>query len=173
MTRVLVGYSKTRLPVLLLMASVAGSPLAASAQTAGTETLAVSGRAVAEAVQALSSRYGYVITYEDPRYAFEGDLEDVTARVRRDLDKYAPGKAPKVIVPATGTLTINIPTATSLDVQGMNAVLKRVVDAQAASNTGGHFAIERDGVVFHVVPTEVRNQQGSWASQSSIRPIAG
>src|SRR5215471_17368473 len=40
-------------------------------------------RAVAAAVDLLERRFHVAITYEDPPYLFEGDLEDITANVAR------------------------------------------------------------------------------------------
>src|SRR5438128_1413597 len=52
-------------------------------------------RPLATAITMLEARFRWIITYEDPRYTNLGDISDVTERVRRDLDKYKPGKAPK------------------------------------------------------------------------------
>jgi hypothetical protein len=128
-------------------------------------------RPVAAAVQELVSRYGYVITYEDPRHVYQGDLEDVTAKVRKDLDRHPPGKAPKVIVPLDATLTLNIPSSSAITVQDMASVLEQLVQAQSSSGRGGRFRVERAGEVFHVLPTEVRDGNGNWASQTSILDV--
>jgi hypothetical protein len=42
-----------------------------------------SGRPVDRAVNTLQTRYGYVITYEDPRYTNEDGLQDVAAKSAR------------------------------------------------------------------------------------------
>ena len=55
----------------------------------------------------LENKYGWIITYEDPPYTHESELVDVTESVRRDLDKFKPGQAPKVFVPKGGELTFN------------------------------------------------------------------
>ena len=39
-------------------------------------------RPVAAAIDELTSRYGYLITYEDPPYSYSDDVKDVTAEVR-------------------------------------------------------------------------------------------
>lgn len=72
----------------------------ATAANSGSSMLTeqVSGpRPVASALFALSMQHGYVISYEDPMFVYSGDLEDVTNQVRRDLDQYEQGKAPRVI----------------------------------------------------------------------------
>lgn len=129
------------------------------------------GRPVAKAVEGLVSRYGYVITYEDPRHAYQGDLKDVTAQVRKDLDKYPPGKAPKVIVPRGGTLSLTLPSSTSVSAQTVASLLDQLVHAQSSRGEGGHFRVVQDGDVFHVVPTEIRDRNGNWIPQSSILDV--
>ena len=63
-------------------------------------------RPVACAAETLEKKYGWTITYEDPPYVHESELVDVTDKVRRDLDKFEPGKAPRVLIPKGGTLTV-------------------------------------------------------------------
>src|SRR6266850_1436693 len=77
-------------------------------QAGRRETLTVnSGRPVAEAAWELEKKYGWVITYEDPIYVNSGEIVDVTTQVRRDLDHYKPGEAPRVFVPKGGELSIS------------------------------------------------------------------
>ena len=56
-------------------------------------------RPVALAAETLEKKYGWIVTYEDPPYAYDGDLVDVTEKVRKDLDKFKPGEAPRVFIP--------------------------------------------------------------------------
>ncbi len=90
---------------LLVVIAISGWGRGAGRETATLEahgsglTLDVEApRPVATAVQAFVERYGYFITYEDPRYAFDGDLQDVAWRVRKDIYEYLPGTAPKLVV---------------------------------------------------------------------------
>jgi hypothetical protein len=128
-------------------------------------------RPVAKAVEELVSRYGYVITYEDPRHAYQGDIQDVTTKVRKDFDQYPIGKAPKVIVPLGGTLTLSIPSSPSISTQALAAVLEQLMSAQSKRGEGGHFRVVQAGDVFHVLPSEVRDGSGNWAGQSSILEV--
>ena len=148
------------------------SDLATNVETAslnvdhGVTTLAVeSGRPIATAVQALVDHFGVVITYEDPRYAYKGDLQDVTERVRKDLDRYPSGEPPRVIVPMGGKLTVK---TRSTDVA---AALKQLIQVQSTTGQGGHFRVEQSGDAFHVVPTEVRDRNRNWALSASILDI--
>jgi hypothetical protein len=125
--RAKVSYRGARLALSFLVAANLHTA-ATGAQTAQDVTqLSVNdGSPVAKAIEELVARYGYVITYEDPRYAYEGDLQDVTTQVRRDLDQYPPGKAPKVIVPRGGKLSVTLSTSTFVDTQTVASVLDRL-----------------------------------------------
>jgi hypothetical protein len=128
-------------------------------------------RPVAKAVEELVARYDYVITYEDPRFLHEGDLQDVTIQVRRDLDRYPPGKAPKVVVPRGGKLSLTLPSSAAVNTQTIASVLDQLVRAQSIRGEGGRFRVLQVGDVFHVVPTEVRDRNGNWTAQSSILDV--
>src|SRR5687768_12629780 len=87
--------------VITTMLAVAGS----SMHEPGKDRISVDdARPVARAAETLEQKYGWVVTYEDPRYAHESDLVDVTEKVRKDLDEYKPGQAPKLFVPKGGQL---------------------------------------------------------------------
>lgn len=124
-------------------------------------------RPIAKAIQTLVSEYGYVITYEDPRYAYEGDLQNVTTQIRRDANKYAPDKAPKVIGPLGGKLTLNIPPVTRS--QDMVSALNQLI--QYKTKNGGHFRVQQTADVIHVIPTEVRDVNGNWSTNPSILDV--
>src|SRR5712691_5723123 len=55
-------------------------------------------RPVAKAIVMLEARYGWIVTYEDPRYAYADDIADVTEKVRNDLHKYREGEARRVLI---------------------------------------------------------------------------
>lgn len=113
-------------------------------------------RPVWTAVQELVSHYGAIITYEDPPYKYRGDLEDVGAKVSRNV------LVRHVFVPMGGKLTVNV---RSNNVAG---ILDQLVQAQSASGTGGRYRLDRSGEFFDVVPTEIRDRNGSW---SAITPV--
>lgn len=171
--RRLAGKQGMRLSVSLATLAVCACVLAADRDTATVDvsvdrvTFTVeSARPVAKAVQTLVERYGQLITYEDPRYAFQEDLEDYTVRVRRDLSRYPSGKAPRVIGPRGGELTVS---SSSTDAE---AILPQLLQAQAASARGGRFRLERTDKFFHVVPAEIRDRNGNWAAQASVLDVS-
>jgi hypothetical protein len=127
-----------------------------------------SGRPVRRAVETLQTRYGYVITYEDPRYTNEDDLQDVAAKVRKDYSSYPPGLAPKLMVPKGGKLTLRLPASNDISPQDLASILQQLAHAQGTSSRGGHFRVEQVGDVFHLIPTEVRDRKGNWLHYDSL-----
>jgi hypothetical protein len=125
-------------------------------------------RPVERAAETFQSRYGYVISYEDPLYTYEDDLQDDAPKIVRDYSRYAPGTAPKLMGPKGGQLTLRLPASSSITSDELATALRQLVEAQASSHQGGgHFRVEQAGDVFHVIPTEVRDRNGNWARYSS------
>jgi hypothetical protein len=144
------------------------------AQTTPDDTIKVSvgtARPVAKAVEELVSRYGYTITYEDPLLRYKGDWLDVTTQVRKDLNRYPPGAAPKVMVPRGGRLNLTFPSSHSISAETMASLLKKLVQDQANTQQGGRFRVERNGDIFHVVPSEARDQSGNWSAQAPLLDV--
>lgn len=125
-------------------------------------------RPVRQAILELEKKYGWVITYEDPRYVHESDIADVTLKVRRDLDKYKPGEAPKVLVPRGGSLEFAYDVASNTNLPADPAlVVQKLLDAQAARDNGGRFRLETNGQIMHVIPTAIKNRAGELVHQES------
>ncbi|GEM_PF-893118 len=125
-----------------------------------TETLSVdSGRPLAEAITILEVRFGSAITYEDPPYAYAGDISDVTNTVRRDLDKFKPGKAPRVLVPKGGKFDF-IVLANADRVPDQGRTLERLLHDYEATSKSARFRLEATADTFHVIPIAARNAFG-------------
>jgi hypothetical protein len=126
-------------------------------------------RPVAKAIEVLEEKYGWVITYEDPRFVHASEIVDVALKVRRDLDKYKPGEVPPVFIPRGGPLefTYDVASKTNLPTNPV-AVVQTLLDAQAASSNGGRFRLESRGKIMHVIPTAIRNSQGRVVPQGSV-----
>lgn len=159
---------RTVLTVVLFMSISLALAGRAHSQAPPT-TLEIKGpRPVLQAVMDLESKYGYAITYEDPRYVYDGDLQDVTKQ-RRDLYRWPSGKAPKTVVPLGGKLTVTLPASASIDESTMYELLQQIAEAWFDSDKGGgHFRVEREAGVFHVVPTETRDADGTWQGTESL-----
>lgn len=127
------------------------------------------GRPVAKAVEMLEARYGWMITYEDPRYVHESDIRDVTYQVRRDLDKYEPGKAPKVLVPRGGQINMDyVVSPVTGKPETPAALLQHMLYTHAANGNPGVFRLEQSGEFFHVIPSQVKDSEGLLVVQESI-----
>lgn len=140
------------------------------AQEAKRMNVSVQGpRPMAKAIELLEARCRCVITYEDPRYAHRDDVADVTVQVRRDLDKFKPGEAPKVFVPKSETLALDydeLPNTNNPD--GMTVVVRQVIETHAAMGNAGRFRVELNDQSIHVIPTGIRNERGDLAPQESV-----
>jgi hypothetical protein len=122
-------------------------------------------RPVAKAVEVLSQRHGIVITYEDPAYAFEGDLKDVTAAASRSPLK--PGQ--RVLIPRGGAIQLSYSLSTSTGKPDNPAALvRKVLDTWIASGGGSQFELIQQGDAFHVVPVMVRGSGGAWVATRSV-----
>jgi hypothetical protein len=109
-------------------------------------------RPLALAAETLEKKYGWIITYEDPPYVNESELVDVTDKVRRDLDKFEPGKAPRVLIPRGGTLTFEYSIDPSTKTPPDSAVVvQQLLDAYAGAGNPGLFRLDRDGARLHIL----------------------
>jgi hypothetical protein len=137
-----------------------------AADVAGTERqLSISdGRPVAKAVEVLSHRHGLVVTYEDPPYAFERDLQDVAAAVSRSAVK--PGQ--KMLVPRDRAMELTYSLSATGKLEHPDALIRRVLDTHLAAGAGSQFELIQQGGVFHVVPMMVKDSKGAWVATRSI-----
>jgi hypothetical protein len=126
-------------------------------------------RPVAKTILRLEYQYGWTITYEDPRYVHDSEITDVTLKVRRDLDKYEPGEAHKVLIPRQGVLEFAYDVVPNTNLPPDPArVVQRLLDAQAVRGTGGRFRLESRGKIMHVIPTAIKNRAGVLIPQESM-----
>lgn len=126
-------------------------------------------RPVAKAVETLEAKYGWVITYEDPRYVHSSEIADVTGSVRKDLDKFRPGKSPRVLIPKGGSLTIDYDVEADTNRPTDPAtVVRQLLNAHAASSNAVVFQLESGGRAIHVMPTAFRNRAGELVPQESV-----
>jgi hypothetical protein len=129
-------------------------------------------RPVALAAETLEKKYGWIITYEDPPYAHESELVDVTEKVRRDLDKLKPGQAPKVFIPKGGDLTFeySIDPGTKKPVDSA-VVVQQLLDAYAIAGNPGVFRFDRDGARLHIFAVAVKGKDGALVSRRSVLDV--
>jgi hypothetical protein len=126
-------------------------------------------RPVAKAITMLEATYGWTITYEDPRYAYAEDIADITERVRRDLNKYPKGHAPRVLIPKGGDLSFDYDVIAETNLpSNPGVVLRQLLNAQAASANSARFRLEKTKAILHVIPSAVKDRSGKLTPQQSL-----
>ena len=125
-------------------------------------------RPVAEAVKQLQEKYGWIITYEDPRLSNESDLLDETDPKYRQA--HPGGK--RALTPKGGALEISyFVSPVTGKPENPRELLQMLLNAHAASDNPGRFELKQTGRVFHVIPEQVKDVRGRWAHQASILEI--
>ncbi len=126
-------------------------------------------RPVARAITMLEARYGWVITYEDPRYAYASDIADITEKVRRDLNKYPKGQAPRVLIPKGGDLSFEYDVIAETNLpSNPGVVVRQLLNAQAASANSARFRLEKSKAIIHVIPKAIKDGSGRSMPQQSL-----
>ncbi len=141
------------LSILLLSAGV----LAQEKQTISVRT----NRPVSDAIIQLGQRYGWVISYEDPRYEYAGDTEDVTRSVRKD---FKPGDeiddTKRVVVPKVKKITLTFASPSDKqDPESTARVTQLLVDSYRRSD-GSTFEVRSIGGRLAIVPIVFRVASG-------------
>lgn len=111
----------------------------------------------------LETRFSRIITYEDHPLVHPDDTLDVTESVRRDLDQYPPGKAPRVIVPRGGELSLEYSQNDPVEV-----VLSHVLSESERVTASATFRTEETNGIIHVIPQSVKGPTGETISIHSI-----
>lgn len=140
------------------------SQQAAAVQPQQRERISVKDpRPVASAIMSLETRFSRIITYEDAPLVHPDDTLDVTESVRRDLHKYAPGKAPRVIVPRGGELNVEFSRSDAVE-----AVLSYVLSESRRLTSSATFRIEEISGIIHVIPDSIKGSTGETIPVRSI-----
>ena len=123
-------------------------------------------RPLAEAIQMLEQRYGWVVTYEDPRFEHEADVQDVTAVVS------GPARSNKRVLVPKGvpfTFIYDLPP----DGQAPDAaqLINTLLTTYSGTGNPGGFGLVTTGDVLHVVPQAIRNSKGEVIQQKSVLDV--
>lgn len=106
------------------------------------------------------------VTYEDPRYANQSDIEDVTNEVSKasDLEKKY---GPRILVPKGHAISFVYAPTDMKDLNSAKTTLERLVHEYALAG-GPVFAVTQDGLRLHVVPSQALNASGALVRQTSV-----
>jgi hypothetical protein len=151
------SITRVALPIVL------ASWCAASAQTITINDP----RPVDAATLILESTFGWPITYEDTPRVFQGDLEDVTAQVRRDGKSASePGVMP-TLIPHGGSFFFSLEdrpqlaSGTRAPEAATRAAILEMLKGYSGSVGGVEmFALTDSNGVFHIVPTQRKSASG-------------
>ena len=122
-----------------------------------TEQITItSGRPLAAIALELERRHGWIVTYEDPPYEFEGDVDDVTGIVRRDFSR--PNL--KVLVPRAKSFTFEYGNGRE-EVNAARVLPTLLEEYHRTFSTVSTFRLLQTGDVFHVVPQASAGRDGN------------
>jgi hypothetical protein len=163
------GIGRDRVIMSLAVATVIGVCFSSGgASLAGQRTQRFvdgkGGRPLADAIRTLETRYGWPITYEDPRYEHLSQIKDVTQEVRRKSGSAKPVLVPRGI-PFTFVYEDLEPNDSPVVIR---ALLQRLLDTYSTSGNPGSFEVIESEGIFHVLPVSALSRSGNLVDQSSI-----
>jgi hypothetical protein len=131
------------------------------AKSEGLYRLNVEGeRPLQLALQGFMQVHRVAITYEDPFYENLDAMVDRTAE-RKDLNKFPPGKAPRVLEPKETRFQAAYELGSTTDDQ-IDAALRQIVDQYNRSSQAAQYQVQKGPGCWHVIPDKVRDQEGRW-----------
>ena len=128
-------------------------------------------RPVAAAAVELERHLGWVVTYEDPAWLAESDIQDVTEAVRTDMQgipAFMHGLVPRVFVPKGGSFSFELPTATMAPSSRLNAVNDILMAHTSAGNPGVFRVQEGASGRLHIVPMVAKDRSGQPVAQQPV-----
>lgn len=124
-------------------------------------------RPLAEAAVELERQLGVLVTYEDPPYEYAGDIEDVTAAVRKDGDL-----SKRVFAPRSGPLVFSYPIPAGAGTDVREAAVRALADTYNSANDGARFQVVALQQYLHIVPTMSRNAAGVLEGRRSLLDVS-
>jgi hypothetical protein len=123
-------------------------------------------RPVSSVITQIRKQTGVSITYEDPRYINQSDIEDVTDAVSKASD--AEKKfGPRILIPKGHAITFVYAPSEMKTPTSAKAVLERLVREYALGG-GPAFTVTEDANRLHVVPNQALDASGAFVHQNSI-----
>ena len=155
----------------VILAILAATGAAAGQQTTGSEKIVRSidvtnARPILRAVEALRERYHIAITYEDPRYAYAQDLQDISY-----IHKGALASGVKLIAPRGGIIHFEYAEVGGKPQEDVFSLIRRLLTDYAAQ--GGpvfdvHERTTPSGPEWNVIAVRARGANGAFSDQPDI-----
>jgi hypothetical protein len=124
-------------------------------------------RPVSTLLNQLRKREKISVTYEDPRYSNNSDIEDVTTEVAKNLSEAEKKYGQRILIPKGHPATFVYSPQDVRTPDGAEKTIARMLSEYEALG-GPNFIVMRDGIRLHVVPGEVVNARGGQARRDSI-----
>jgi hypothetical protein len=147
-------------------AAVAAAPVHVTSEPA--EINVDDARPVLASIDELSTRYGYLITYEDPEYVFAEDIRDVTEQYSRPGHTNAPPTQRILVLTGWSLRTRYEVDSSTKRPNNALSVLTRVFEAQTSAARGARFKAAESSGYIHVIPVAVRDKSGIYVPVRSL-----
>lgn len=156
-------YQRRCITLAVILSAVAAS---ATGQVSPATISVNDPRPLAKAAEALEREYGVPISYEDPAYAFSGDVVDKTDPQYKALHPDA-----KVLIPRGGSISVTMPSQ-PLNLASPSggdplSVIQEALSAHAAAGYPGQFKAVKTAIGYAVLPTGVRSTAGAVVAELS------
>jgi hypothetical protein len=156
------------MPVMLVLPLVATFAFPSNGRSPGRQTATIDvqddGRPLANAIRTLETRYGWVVTYEDPPYRHATEVNDVSKEVFKG---WTPDKH-RILVPKAGPLSVAYMVPPDGSLPDPPTVLAVVLQQYNASGNPGRFGVRKMGNTFHVVPIAGKGAAGTMEARGSL-----
>jgi hypothetical protein len=155
----------------LILAILAATMATAGQQTTGSDSIVRSidvtnARPILRAVEALRERYHIAITYEDPRYAYAQDLQDISY-----IHKKALTSGVKSIAPKGGEIHFTYVEVSGRPQENVLSLIQRLL-TEYASQGGPVFDVRErttpSGPEWNVIAVRARGANGAFSGQPDI-----
>lgn len=121
-----------------------------------------------DAIEGFMRLHQVRISYEDPIYEFAADMDDITM-LRKDLDKYPQGQAPRILYPRNTQFQAQYFLDTQSMTQGdITTALRQILDQYNRSDRTAEFKLMEGIDIWHVVPVRIRDQSGIWKETTPL-----
>jgi hypothetical protein len=142
-------------------------------QSFGEEITIRDVRPVAAAAEKFEEQFQLPVTYEDPRYLFAGDVEDITTKISTPealVFRAARGEALPVLK-GMKERELRFPFTPAVTPDGQQAAIQRALDANNSERPPAIFEVRQAGGRFHVYPTRVKNSAGEYVGYKSLLEV--
>jgi hypothetical protein len=124
-------------------------------------------RPLATVIKDFEDRYGWIVTYEDPRYVHQNDILDVTEAVRNPASQIR--NDARALVPKGGRFDVTYDRpASDSTLMAVQSIVRGIVQQYNATGHPGTFDVVSLDNALHVVPVAVTAADGTSLVNPSV-----